>query len=142
AQEHLDDPDIDILFKEMGRKAMPQRVHGDGLADLRQLGRGMAGAVELPRGQGIDRVLAWEEPGLRPADAPPLPQDVEQHRGEHGMAVSSAARYRTTLLERSGLCLARRGAPSARCRYRRPSATAPPTPEAPRRRRRSAPLYT
>src|SRR5271166_1697612 len=39
SQEYLDDPDIDILLKKMGRKAVPQRVQGDGLADLRQLGR-------------------------------------------------------------------------------------------------------
>ena len=87
AEQHLDDTDIDILLQKMGRKAVPQRVQGDALVDLRQLGRHVADAVQLACGHGVDRVLAWKQPGARPADAPPLAQDIEQHRRQHCEAI-------------------------------------------------------
>ena len=87
SKQNLDDPDVDILLQKMGRKAVPQRVQRNALVDLRHMGRHVADAVQLARGQRVDRVLARKQPGLRPADAPPLAQNIEQHRGKHGVAV-------------------------------------------------------
>src|SRR5271165_2379552 len=47
AGKYLNDADIDILLQEMSRKAVPQRVHGNTLVNLCQLGRRMADAVQL-----------------------------------------------------------------------------------------------
>jgi Glutathione S-transferase, C-terminal domain len=54
------------------------------------MGRRMTSAVELARSHRIDRVLSWKEPRLRPADAPPIAQDIEQHRRKHSMPVLAA----------------------------------------------------
>jgi hypothetical protein len=45
SQQNLDHPDVDILLQKMRRKAVPKRVHGDALVDLRHMGCRMAGAV-------------------------------------------------------------------------------------------------
>src|SRR5271165_3381653 len=37
SQQKLDNTDINNLLEKMGRKAVPERVQRDGLADLRQL---------------------------------------------------------------------------------------------------------
>src|SRR5271157_4578825 len=87
AEQHLDDTDVDILLQKMGRKTVPQRVQGDALVDLCQLGGHVADAVQLARGHGIDRVLTRKQPSARPADAPPLAQDIEQHRRKHCEAI-------------------------------------------------------
>ena len=66
AQEHLDHADVDLLLQQVGREAVPERVQRDRLIDAgRHLGA-IKGASQLARGQRIDRVLAREQPALRP----------------------------------------------------------------------------
>lgn len=53
---------VHLLFKEVCREAMPQRVHRHALVDVRRLGGGMNGAVQLSRAPLIERI----EPGNQP----------------------------------------------------------------------------
>src|SRR5712691_1544601 len=55
-EQHLDHADVGLLLEQVGGEAMPQRVRGDGLVDLRHHRRGVAGAVELARRQRLDRI--------------------------------------------------------------------------------------
>jgi len=87
AKQHLNHTNIDILLQKMGGKAVPKRVQGDPLADLRHMGCCMADTVQLARGHGVDRVLTRKQPSRGLADAPPLPQNIEQHGGKHGVTV-------------------------------------------------------
>mgnify|MGYP001544923148 CR=1 FL=1 len=65
-------------------EAVAQRVHRDALVDLRGLGGGVDGAVELARGNRVHRVEPGEEPAARqhPAlgmgDPPPDAQSIEE----------------------------------------------------------------
>ena len=90
SKQNLNHPDIDILLQQMGGKAMPQRMRRNAFVDTREPGSHVADAVQLACGQRVDRVPAWKQPALRPADAVPLAQNIEQHRGEHGKAVLAA----------------------------------------------------
>ncbi|SAL88832.1 hypothetical protein AWB68_08907 [Caballeronia choica] len=49
AEQHLDHADIHLLFEQMCREAMAQRVHGHAFVDVRGLGGGMNGTVQLSR---------------------------------------------------------------------------------------------
>jgi hypothetical protein len=71
-------------------KAVAQGVEGDPLVDPRQLGGHMANAVQLTRGHRVDGVLARKQPRSGPADAPSLPQNIEQRGRKHGMAILAA----------------------------------------------------
>jgi hypothetical protein len=44
----------------VGGKAVPQGVQRDALLDLRHLGGGVAGAIELSRGHRLGRIAAWK----------------------------------------------------------------------------------
>src|SRR5207247_5860119 len=46
-EQHLDDADVDVLLKQVGGEAVPQGVQGDAPVDLRHLGGGVTGAIEL-----------------------------------------------------------------------------------------------
>src|SRR5438445_10207489 len=48
-EQHLNHADIGVLLKQVGGEAMPQGVQRDALVDLRHLGSGVAGAIELAR---------------------------------------------------------------------------------------------
>ena len=50
----------------------------------------MEGAVELARGERVDRVLAGKEPDQGPRDPPPVAQEFEQLRREHRIAILAA----------------------------------------------------
>src|SRR6267378_4036245 len=89
-EQHLDDADIDVLLKQMGGEAVPQGVQGDAPVDLRYLGGGVTGAIELARGHRLRRVAAREQPTLRLRRLPPGPQQVEQARREHDVTVLAA----------------------------------------------------
>src|SRR5205085_12134687 len=60
AEQHLDDADVDVLLEQVGGEAVPQGVQRDALIDLRHLGGGMAGAIELARGHRLSRIAAGE----------------------------------------------------------------------------------
>ena len=47
-EQHLDDPDIDILLQEVRGKAVPQGVRADLLADAGDLSRFLHRAMQLP----------------------------------------------------------------------------------------------
>ena len=48
-EQDLDHADVDLLLQQVGGEAVAQRVHRHALVDLRGLGSGMDGAVELAR---------------------------------------------------------------------------------------------
>ena len=87
---------------------MAQRVHRHALVDLRRLGGGMDGAVELAGAQRVHGIEAGEEPApgqdlaLGMAHAPPRAQPLQQHRREHGVAILATL----ALLDTQGHALA------------------------------------
>ena len=66
---------------------LAQRVRRDPLGDPGRLRRGVDGAHQLAGRHRVDRVLAREQPSLRPRRAPPVAQQFEQLRREHHIAV-------------------------------------------------------
>ena len=54
-EQHLDNPNVHLLFQQMRGKAVPQRMHRDALVDPGGLGGGMDGPVELARAERVDR---------------------------------------------------------------------------------------
>ena len=87
SEQNLDHADIDVLLQQMRCKAVPQRVRRHPLGDLRHVSRGVNGTVELTRGEMVDRVLSRKQPDLGPCDPPPVAQELEQLRREHGKAI-------------------------------------------------------
>src|SRR6266566_7571461 len=71
----------------MRRKTMPKRMWGHALADLGHVGRGVAGARELPCRHGIDWVLSRKQPTLWVRDLVPGAQQLEQMRRKHHVAI-------------------------------------------------------
>jgi hypothetical protein len=71
-EQHLNHANIDVLLEQMGGEAVPQGVRRHALGDTRQARGGVHGAPKLAGGHRVDRVLAGEEPGLRPRRAPPF----------------------------------------------------------------------
>src|SRR5258707_635278 len=89
-EQHLDDADIDVLLEQVGGKAVPQGMQRDALVDVRHLGGGVTGAIELARGHRLGRIAAWKQPALRPRRPPPGAQQVEQVRRQHDVTVLAA----------------------------------------------------
>ena len=95
-EQDLDDADVDAVLKQVGRKAMAQRVGTDPLGDPGCGRRLDNDAVQLPGAERLGGVLAGEQPALRVHDAllapslPPLAQQGEQVRREHGVAILTA----------------------------------------------------
>src|SRR5229473_400532 len=89
-EQHLDHADVSLLLQQMRGKAVPQRVQRDGLVDLGHLRGGMAGPVELPRRERVDRVLPGKQPALRVRRLPPRAQQFEQVLGQYDVAVLAA----------------------------------------------------
>ena len=92
-EQHLDDADIDILLEQVGGEAVTQRVRADALADAGDFGCFLDRAVQLPRRDRIGATAPREQPAMREhhaaplAFAPPQPQQLQQLRREHGVAV-------------------------------------------------------
>src|SRR5438094_7708059 len=59
-EQHLDDADIDVLLEQVGGKAVPQGMQRDRFVDLRHLGSGVTGAIELARGHRLRRIATWK----------------------------------------------------------------------------------
>src|SRR5277367_3045137 len=55
SEQNLDDPDIDVLFEQMGGEAVAQRVRRHAFGDSRRPRRRGNGATEPPRRHWIDR---------------------------------------------------------------------------------------
>ena len=64
SEQDLNHPDIGVLLQQMRCKAVSQCVRGHALADLGHVGRRMAGARELARRHGCDRIVARKQPAL------------------------------------------------------------------------------
>src|SRR5450755_4510709 len=90
AEQDLDHPDIDVLLEQMSGEAVPQGVERYALVDIGPLGCGMACAVELACGQRVQPVLARKQPALWPRQLPPGPQQIEQMRRQHDIAILAA----------------------------------------------------
>ena len=95
-EQHLDDADVDILFEQVGGEAVTQRVRADAFADAGDLGGLLDCAMQLPRRDRIGAAAAGEQPAVRkhdpasPAFAPPQPQEYQELRREHRVAVLAA----------------------------------------------------
>ena len=87
SEQHLNHANIDVLLEQMGGEAVPQGVRRHALGDARQARGGVHGAPKLAGGHRVDRVLAGEEPRLRPRRPPPRAQQFEQLRREHHVPV-------------------------------------------------------
>ena len=83
AQQHLDHADVDLLFQQVGGKAVAQDVGRHAFVDLGRIRGKVDGAVDLPGGQRVRRVQAREEPAvaadlaLRMPQAPPGSQPLQ-----------------------------------------------------------------
>lgn len=92
AEKHLNDADIDLLLEQMSGKAVPQRVRADAFADASDFG----GLLNRTVRDRIGVTAPWEQPAMRehhPATfalGPPYPQQLQQLRREHGVAVPAA----------------------------------------------------
>src|SRR5215469_17007139 len=93
-EQDLDHPNINVLFKQMGRKAVPQGVRRHALLEVGHLGGGMAGARELTCRYRVGWVLARKQPSLRPRDTIPVAQKFKQRRGKHRVAILATPRLR------------------------------------------------
>jgi len=93
-KQHLDHPNINVLFKQMGRKAVPQGVRRHALLEVSHIGSGMAGARKLTCRYRVGWVLARKQPSLRPRDAIPVAQKFKQRRGKHRVAILATPRLR------------------------------------------------
>ena len=77
-EQGLDHADIDAVFQQMGREAMPQRVRPDPLGDLRRLRCLDDDAMQVPGADRLRRMLTREQPALcvhhalLPPSLPPL----------------------------------------------------------------------
>src|SRR3982075_4510200 len=61
-EQHLDHSDIDVLLEQVGGEAVPQGVERYALVDLRPVGRGMKGAIELTRRHRLNAGAPWQKP--------------------------------------------------------------------------------
>src|SRR6266436_4473650 len=77
-------------FDKLTMRAVPQRVQRDPRVELGHLRRGVAGAVELPGRERLDRVAPRKQPALRPGLLPPGAQQRKKMLGEHDIAVLAA----------------------------------------------------
>jgi hypothetical protein len=72
--------DIDAVFQQMGREAVPQCMRADPLGDIRRVRRFDDNAMQLAGTDRVHRVLPRKEPAvamhhaLLPPDLPPLAQ--------------------------------------------------------------------
>ncbi len=92
-EQDLDDPDIKLLFQQMGGKTVPQGMHRNPLVDLRLVGGGMDRPVKLAGGDRFNQAVTREQPAavahlaLGAGDPPPYPKAAQQQRRQQGMAV-------------------------------------------------------
>jgi hypothetical protein len=92
-EQDLDDADINAVLEEMGGETVAQRVRSDPPGDLRGLCRLDDDAMQLPGADWLHGVLSWKQPtvamhhALLVPDLPPLAQQGEQIRREHGIAI-------------------------------------------------------
>src|SRR5215831_3239071 len=77
SQKYLNHTNIDILLKQVSRKAVSQSMGRYPLLEVGHLGGGMAGAGELTCRYRVSWVLARKQPSLRPCSAIPVAQKFQ-----------------------------------------------------------------
>ena len=96
AEQRLDDADVDAVLQQVRGKAVAQRMRSNPLGDVRCARRLDDDPVQLPGADRLACMLAWKQPALGvhhallPADLPPLAQQGEHIRREHGVAILPA----------------------------------------------------
>ena len=89
----MDDPDIGLLFQEMGGKAVPQGMNTDALGNTGTCRRQANEPVELARTHVLPAVarkqpgLAGSHPSLLARHAPPVAQQLKKVRRENDIPV-------------------------------------------------------
>ena len=106
------------VIKQVGRKAVPQRMGRNAFGDSSQVFGDGDGAVELTRRHRIDRVLAGKEPHLRPRRLPPFAQEFEQVRRQHHIAIplttfAKTLNYHVTIVDARSAFATRERFPNA-----------------------------
>src|SRR3990167_5852153 len=95
-EQCLDDPDIDAVFKQMCREAVPQSVWADAFFDTRSFGSIDNDPMELPGTERLEIVHTREQPAigvhdtLLAANRPPLAQKGKKVSGQERIAIASA----------------------------------------------------
>src|SRR5216683_1589761 len=98
-QKRLDDSNIGTALKQMGRKAVAQRVQRHALLDSGSLSRLMEQAAQLAGRQRLAGLTTRKQPaflrghsgiGARWSRLPPLAQQIEHLRRQHDIAVLAA----------------------------------------------------
>src|SRR5215831_17205248 len=101
SEQGLNDAKVLAALEQMGREAMAKRMQRDRLAQRRGFGGLLEQPAELTRGQRLMITATWKQPALfrrnagvirAPPHLPPLPQQLQDLRRQHHVAVLAAFR--------------------------------------------------
>jgi hypothetical protein len=87
AEQSLNDANIDLLFQQMRREAVSQRVHGDIFIEAGRLGSVVEDPLQRSGGNRLQRIGAGKEPMGRLGSLSIVAKDAEQLLGEHHVAI-------------------------------------------------------
>src|SRR5215471_12233231 len=99
SEQGLNDAKVFAALEQMGREAMAKRMQRDRLAQRRGFGGLLEQPVELTCGQWLMLTATWKQPALfrrnagvirAPPHLPPLPQQLQNRRRKHHVAVLAA----------------------------------------------------
>ena len=90
ADHHLDDANVDALLQQMRGERVPQRMGRRRASRCRWRWPCRTHTVDVPGRHRLDRIAAGEQPRRRALDHPPLAQQLEKPRRQHGIAVLAA----------------------------------------------------
>src|SRR5262245_46095652 len=90
AEQRLEGEPIDAGFQQVGRAAVPQRVHRAALGQADLLDQAAEAPLPVAGGDRPARLVAREEPKPRPGHAPVGPELPEQARRQQPQAVLGA----------------------------------------------------
>ena len=89
-QEHLDRPDIDTRFEQVGRKTVAQRMNTMAVRDPRALLRMILELLRRADGHRFLGIKSGKQPGGWPVEAPVGAQLGQQTGGEQRIAILAA----------------------------------------------------
>ncbi len=87
SEQELDGADIGARLQEVDRKSVPKRVRRDWLGDSGAPASCFACHLHSPPGHRVARMVAREQPFLRPRNPPIGAQAVQQFGRQHHVAV-------------------------------------------------------
>jgi hypothetical protein len=90
AQQHLDRPDIDARFEQVGRKTVAQRMDAVAMRDPRALLRMLGDLLGRADGHRPLGIASWKHPGGWPVQVPVGAQFRQQAGGEERIAILAA----------------------------------------------------